>query len=349
MKTIESGKLSFRELKQELLNILITLKSSIKSILILSILGGLLGMFISFMIPKKYNAFTVFNVEENSSSLGGLSSIAGQFGFDIGSLSSSGYFTSENMRILLTSQKLIREVLMMPYNSDKSTFLIDKYIEVNRYETKWKKIKRIQEVHFSKKNKDPYLTRLSDSLINVIIEDNIVKNEIEISRPDKKASYIRVDVRMRDELMSKLFCSNLIKLASEKYIASKLKVKRENLGVLQAKSDSIIKELNFMTRIAANSMQPLVDINPGVKSEAVNFEIKNRDKQVLAAIFAEVTKNLEITKTLLSHSTPVVEIIDEGELPLKIKEFTLLKGFVFGFIILFVIVLSFFVIRKYTL
>lgn len=349
MKTIESGKLSFRDLKQELLNILITLKRKFLFILILSVLGGLLGMFISFMTPKKYNAFIVFNVEESNSSLGGLSSIAGQFGFDVGSLSSSGYFTSENMRILLTSQKLIREVLMMPYDSNKSILLVDKYIEVYRFKTKWKNIKRIQEINFLKQNQDSYLARLSDSLINVIIEDNIVKNEIEISRPDKKASYIRVDVTMRDELMSSLFCSNLINLASEKYIASKLKVKRSNLGVLQAKSDSIIKELDVSTKIAANSMQPLVDINPGVKSEAINFEIKSRDKQLLAAIFSEVTKNLEISKTLLSQSTPVVEIIDEGELPLKIKDFSLIKGFVFGFIILFVFILSFFVLKKYTL
>jgi hypothetical protein len=42
-----------------------------------------------------------------------------------------------------------------------------------------------------------------------------------------------------------------------------------------------------------------------------------RDKTVLGTLYAEVTKNLEASKMLLSQQTPVIELLDKPEHLLK--------------------------------
>jgi hypothetical protein len=71
--------------------------------------------------------------------------------------------------------------------------------------------------------------------------------------------------------------------------------------------------LNSKSYRAASSQ--LLDINPGIKSAVVPAEIATRDKTVAATLYAEVTKNLEASRMMLSQQTPVIQILDTpGEL-----------------------------------
>ena len=52
-----------------------------------------------------------------------------------------------------------------------------------------------------------------------------------------------------------------------------------------------------------------------MRAAIVPSEIANRDKTVIATLYAEVTKNLEISRELLSQQTPVIQVLDQpGEL-----------------------------------
>src|SRR5574342_372673 len=73
-------------------------------ILIVGIIGGGIGLTYAWLQPVKYKSRLSFVVEETKAGLGGLATIAGQFGFDIGSSSSGGVFSGDNILLFLKSE-----------------------------------------------------------------------------------------------------------------------------------------------------------------------------------------------------------------------------------------------------
>ncbi len=58
---------------------------------------------------------------------------------------------------------------------------------------------------------------------------------------------------------------------------------------------------------------------------------------MLATIYAEVVKNLEIQKASLTQETPVIQVVDEIQTPLKKNkksklQFLIMGGFIAGFL-----------------
>jgi hypothetical protein len=292
-----------------------------KSLLLIGFIGGGIGLLISFLVSPKYVSRVSFVVEDSKAGGGaGIAALAGQFGFDIGGIGGGGLFSGDNVLIFLKSEKLCREVLMTPYGQNTNFVLADKYAEVTRLKSKWRSLKKIGEINFSKfQNKQ--LPRLEDSLLQEIIRKEILETDLLIFKPDKKASFIEVRVTMKDELLSKLFSDRLVKIATQRYIESKNKVRVLNVEILQRRADSLASILNDKVYISASTSQSLIDINPALKSALVGSEILARDKTMVSTIFAEVVKNLEISKTILSQFTPVIQIVDESTLPLEVKKF----------------------------
>jgi hypothetical protein len=86
---------------------------------------------------------------------------------------------------------------------------------------------------------------------------------------------------------------------------------------LQRKSDSLEYLLNRKTVSTLSANRDLLNLNPAFTTAGADVEISNRDKVILSTIYAEVVKNLEISKTALIQETPTVQLVDQPELPLK--------------------------------
>lgn len=301
-------------------------------ILIAGIIGGGLSFTYAWLQPIKYTSRLTFVVEESKVGMGGLAAIAGQFGFDIGGSANGGVFAGDNVLLFLKSENLCRETLLTKYDSAGNILLIDKYAEVNKLKEKWEKNKRInKKINFSK-YRDGHLPRLEDSLMQLVVKQ-ILKKELVVEKQDKKSSFVEVLVSTNDELLSKYFGERLVKIATDSYVESKIKVKALNVAKLQRRADSLGALLNNRTYTAAASQQTLVDVNPGIRMAPVAAEISTRDKTMIATIFAEVTKNLEIAKVALSQETPVIQMIDSSTLPLfQEKKSKLLYLIVGGFL-----------------
>jgi uncharacterized protein involved in exopolysaccharide biosynthesis len=284
-------------------------------ILIVGIIGGGIGFTYAFLQPIKFQSRLSFVVEDNKSSAGGLAAIAGQFGFDIGGSGSGGVFSGDNILLFLKSESLCWETLLSNFDSSGKITLADRYAEVNELKKSWLKNKKIGEINFNG-SKERVFSRLEDSLLQSIVK-RILKNDLKVDKPNKKASFIEVTVEMRDESISKLFNERLVKIATDRYVDSKIKVKALNVSKLQRRADSLGALLNARTYSAATSQQSLVDLNPALKVAPVEAEISGRDKTIIATIFAEVVKNLEIAKVSLSQETPTIQLVDSPILPLK--------------------------------
>jgi hypothetical protein len=283
-------------------------------------------------------------VEESKGVGGGLSALAGQFGFDLGGGGGGGVFAGDNILLFLRSESLCRETLLTSYDDSGKVTLADRYAEVRKFKKTWSNSKKVGNINFAKYANGP-MPRLEDSLLQVIIRKNLLMTDLSVAKPDKKASFIQVAVSTRDEKLSALFSQRLVSIATTRYVESKTKLKAANVALLQRRADSLAALLNDKTLRAASSQQVLVDVNPALKTAPIVAEISTREKSMIGTIFAEVVKNLEIAKSILSQETPAIQMVDQSTFPLERVKASKLKalllwGILFGMVYVFYLLAS---------
>ena len=342
--TNSSDEISLKELLQKAGEWCRYLKTQWWKIAIVGFIGGVIGFVYAGRQPVTYTAKTTFVVEEGksgASALGGLASLAGQFGVDVGGGAGGGIFSGDNILLYFKSTSLAREVLMSQYDIDSKRSIADVYASVYGLKKIWEKNKKIGYVNFSPSSIGKAYTRLQDSLLQKIIED-IIKKQFSISKVDKKAGFIEVCVTFQDENLAKIYCERIVALAVGKYIDIKTQRQKKTVDKLQVRVDSISNLLRNKTFSGASlqTSSSTMDINPLYKTKtAVAVETTLRDKTMLSAIFASVTQNLEMAKFTLSQETPVIQIVDSPILPLTKTKISRLNAAING---AFVCILFFF-------
>ncbi|OLY93393.1 Chain length determinant protein [Cnuella takakiae] len=281
-----------------------------------ALLGMVIGATYAYLKPVTYVARTTFVVEDTKSSGGMLSAIAGQFGFDVGSMAGggSGVLAGDNVLELLKSRSLIKKTLLTRTDSSSMETLADRYASSKHWQEKWAKSKKVgYAVKFMPGKQKG---RVEDSLLQVIIK-HVVEEDLSVAKPDRKLGFFELNVTMRDELLAEQFSRRLLKTAIDFFIDTRTRRLSTNVARLQGKADTLERVLNRKTYSAAASGKMLLDLNPVYTTPDAVAEISGRDKAVQSAIYAEVMKNLEISRTALIQETPTVQVVDEPELPLK--------------------------------
>lgn len=280
----------------------------------LTILGLLLGTGYYFLQKPRYEGITTFILEEKSPGGGSLAGLATQFGLDLGGLSGggSGIFSGDNILDILKSKKIVYKALLLPADQNKpdSSTLADLYLSISGKKKKWENRPDLVSLNFSNTgltDGEIQLSALQDSVLNLVHEE-LVKKSIVVDRLNKKGSLIKVQVNSIDKDFSRILSERLVVEATNLYLEVKTGNSLKNIAYLQKRSDSLLMALNRRSFTAAEKL-PL-DLNPGVKSAIVPAEIANRDKAVAATLYAEITKNLEASKLILSQQTPVIEVLD---------------------------------------
>ncbi|MET0462112.1 MAG: Wzz/FepE/Etk N-terminal domain-containing protein [Chitinophagaceae bacterium] len=317
-------------------------------LLVVSIAAAL-GATYFFVVQKpKYEAVTTFILEEKTPGGGGLAGLASQFGFNIASLTSGGsIFSGDNILDILKSKRIIREVLLSgTEDSAGKRSLADVYLDFSGLQKKWSKTERLSGLSFAKNVVT--LSSLQDSVLNTISE-KIIRKHLVVDRMNKKGSIIFVMVTAPDETFARLMTTRLVAQASKLYLDIRTGTSLENIRQLQNRSDSLLILLNAKS-FAAASVQP-IDINPALRTMAVPAEIASRDKSVLATLYAEVTKNLEASKLLLSQQTPVIQLLDEPGYSLEDERkglifLLVIFGFAGGFLLFVAMFGYYFFLRK---
>ena len=289
------------------------------SFIVVAFFGAALGIFLAWYSPVTYTSRVTFVVDDTKGNSGGsmLSSLAGQFGFDIGGMmSTGGVLAGDNVQQLLKSEKLVKETLLTPYSDTNINYtLADKYSEATKLQKKWKKYTDDKSIVTFPAQREKY-SRLQDSLLQDIAL-RIIKSDFSIIKPDKKLTFFEANATMRDEKLSLLFCTRLIKTSTDFYVETKTKKLKNSVALLGKRADSIARVLNRKTYSASAANQILLDANPAYPTANVGAELQGRDKMVLSTIYAEVVKNLEASKTMLMQETPTIQIVDVSEYPLK--------------------------------
>lgn len=307
-----------------------------KLLSIAGLIGAVLLFSYAFFQPITYTARATFIVEDSKAGGASIASaLAGQVGIDIGGISGgNSIFAGDNVLGLLKSHSLIKKSLLTNYDSTSNTKLADVYATVYGLKEKWRTNSKIgKDIYFSVKP----LTRLEDSLLQTIIT-RLDEKEISIFKPDKKQGIFELHIDSRDEVFSQLFCTRLITTATQFYIETKTARLTTSINRLQKRADSLGVILNRKTYSAAEANVQTLDMNLAYAAPVVSAEISSRDKYMQATVYAEIVKNLELSKTSLAQETPTVQMLDTPEFPLKKNKTSKLlyaiAGFFFGFVLM---------------
>jgi hypothetical protein len=324
---------SFRQTLESQWENILYLWSKKFHLIVFGIIGASFGILYAWLKPITYTSRLTFVVEESKAGGGSLlSGLAGQFGFDLGGLSGTGgVLAGDNVQQLLRSQKMIKNTLMTPFDDSNTVSIADEYARTSKLSETWdKKYNDGKAIRFPL-DLSKY-TRLQDSLLQVIIK-RISEKELGVGKPDKKLSFFEATVTMHNEVLAQLFTTRLIDQATRFYIDTKTKRQRNNVNRLQARADSIGLLLNQRTYSASQANNIMLDVNPAYPTANVGVELKQRDKLVLQTIYAEIVKNLEISRTMLIQETPTFQVVDEPELPLKKNRTGYLISIIYGGVI----------------
>ncbi len=346
--------------------------SNFKLTLLVVLLGAALGLAYSIFKPVRYNAEITFSVEDSKSIGGGLlSSLGGSIGMDIGSLAGSGngVLSGDNVLSLLKSKSMMAECLKTPYPLDANLIgssktdstsnsqsdsvkkgsavanyvIADRYADIYGLREKWagnKKIGRV--IYFGQPDVN---IRLQDSLLKLIIK-RIEEKELTVIKPDKKLSFFNIAVNTKDELMSLLITQRIIKIATDFYVNAKVGRLKSNIERLEKRTDSISSLLNQQTYAATEDARLLLNVNPADINAPVYSEISQRDKMVLTTIYAELMKNLEVSKAALIQETPTVQIVDQPSFPLERIETKWYEGILIGGCLSFLALTAFLLFKQ---
>ncbi|MEI8109552.1 MAG: hypothetical protein WCH59_01070 [Chitinophagia bacterium] len=293
------------------------------------VIGALLGVGYALIKKTTYTAKLVFIVEESKTSGGSIASaLAGQFGLDLGSLTGgNGVLAGDNVLELLKSRSLLKKALLTPAQN-LQTSLADQYADVYGLRVKWKNNPEIgKEIYFSPGKEIE--TRLQDSLLQSIME-RLLEKELSIVKSDKKLGFFQLQATTRNEWLSQQICIRLLKVATDFYIETKTRRLTANIARLQKRADSLGIVLDNKTYSTAEATQRLLDANPAYAAPQVDAEISTRNKYLQGTVFAEIVKNLEISKTTLIQETPTIQIVDQPEMPLKKNEVKWWMGLLLG-------------------
>lgn len=295
-----------------------------KIIMVAGLLGGLLGLAYSLYKKPVYVAELSFSVIEKSNGGGGLAALAGQFGVNMGGSGSDGVFSSANIMELLRSRKILERTLLAEVNPEgKPCRLIEYYRLVSPPKDKDDK----PTVGFPLKQDRTTFTREQDSTLNVLCGQIVGKN-LEIVKPKKDASIIKMTFKNGNESFAKLFSEVLLREVSEFYVQTKTYGTRSNLETMQLSADSL--RLEYEKALTGRALLADQNLNPSKQLMAVSQQKYQTQIQLTGAAYAELTKNIEILKLDLAREMPLIQIIDTPILPLEKERLGKAKGMIIG-------------------
>lgn len=301
------------------------------AVMLLFVVLGVAAAFAwNFTATPSYQAKCTFVLEEKSGGGGGIAGLASQFGFDFGSLGggSGNFFSGDNINDIIGSSTVMDEVLLS--KTDSATTLADLYLNASGMRNAYGWKDRLKEFSFAKNITTEEDKKLRDTAL-LVIREKILEKSLMIDKANKKGSIFGVQVKSADPVFAKLFTERLVSVTSNMYIDIKIRNLTGNISKLEKRADSL-RQL-FGSKSRQSYAQQILDANEAFKMNLASTEISQRDKSVIFEIYAEVMKNLEVSRMLLINQTPVIQVLDRPKDPLVDVRMPLIKLLAIAFIL----------------
>jgi uncharacterized protein involved in exopolysaccharide biosynthesis len=138
----------------------------------------------------------------------------------------------------------------------------------------------------------------------------------------------------------------LVENVNKFYLLTKTKKSIQNVQILQKQADSVKTVLGASIGGVASAIDATPNANPALISLRVPSQKKQIDVQTSSAIYGEIVKNLEVSKISLRQETPLIQVIDQPVLPLKVSKVGKVKGAAIGFVLAAILTMLAVILKK---
>lgn len=284
------------------------LKSNFFKILTITVLSSIVALGGIILAPQRYQAHLLLAVEEGESS--GWQNLLAQFGLDVGGLNPGGIFEGESLVKLFKTRYMIERTLMdtvaLPRGSSNLATAMFRYTEWGTEGAEY------ASNVFPDKRAD--FTPLQDSLMMLLAEE-VAAEVLDVYKPDKKLSLVHVNVTHDNKYIAQAFTEAIVQNTTDYFLETITSKARKNLQVLQNQRDSAQDYLSAALRRNAGARDAMV--NPLFQSGQVDQYETYVDLQIANALFVEIAKNLTLAEIGLRKQTPLIQVIERPNFPLK--------------------------------
>lgn len=282
-------------------------------LIIAAAFGLAVGIYYCSVKKPLYSAGLSFSMEgEDNTSSGGLLGLAEQFGLSLGG-NVGGIFQGDNIIELFKSRRIIEQTLLHEYKNTGRTNA-DVFLDACLWRDKYDFPKAMYPLGIDKTK----FNREQDSVMGAMHE-YITKGLMEVDKPDKTLNKFDVVFKSNDEAFTKYFTESLVADVSDFYVETKTKRAKQNVDILQQRTDSIRRA--FDAALYGRASITDANINPVFQVPQVGAQKKQTDITVLGTAYGELLKNLELAKYTLQKETPYIQVIDEPRFPLEKKTY----------------------------
>jgi uncharacterized protein involved in exopolysaccharide biosynthesis len=313
-KSQDSDEISLKDLILKVKNLWKLFLSKIKTILLISLIGGALGLVNAWMSKPVYEAKMTFvmRAESNNmlSSLSGLTSLLGA------GTSAASASPMDRILELLGSDRIIGEALLSESTIEgKNDLIINHLIALEELKDKWKKDTILNVVSFSKSDQFETLSYAQRKAIKYL--KGFVASEkggILTKGFDKKSGVINIAVSYANEALSIALTNAIYNKIVDFYSKESMSNITSKLEVLQNKVDSIKNALGYTQSASAKQMdQGLGILLQQDRVQQKNLSIK---ENMLILMYGEAQKNLEQLSFIQATTSPTFSIIDQPYSPI---------------------------------
>ncbi len=289
-------------------------KQHFKTILLVSIIGGVIGLTYAWMSKPVYEAKTTFVMRADAnnalSSLAGLSSLLGA-----GTTAASAS-PMDRIIELLGSDRIVGEALLSTAVVDgKNDVLANHLIRIQEFDKAWEDDTLLSKARFTGRDEYHNLNPSQRKAIKELKEFVAGKKGIVSSSFDKKSGVITIVIKYHDEDLSIALSNSLYNFLVDFYSKEAVSSVSSKLEVLQNKVDSIRAALGATQSASAKQ----ADQGLGILLQQDRVEQKNLGvkESILTVMYAEAQKSLEQLSFIQSTNSPSFSIIDQPYSPLS--------------------------------
>lgn len=312
---------------------------------LVGLLGALSGIFYAYKQKPKYESRLTFALDEGSGGAGlsGAAALAAQFGLFSGG--SSDVFAGDNIIEIMRSRRIVESILLSVDSSrQKPATMIEWYFDFTNQRKNMNEHSYLKDVHFPAGLPKSAFSRLQDSVLYTVYDD-FVKSRLFISRPDRKLNIVEVKVKTENEEFTKIFTDRLVAESNRFYTEIRSKKSLQTLAVLENRIATLKGGLN--QSISSRAATQDANVNAAYAEAQAPLQKQQVNIQVYSAAYAEMFKNLEIARFQYLNETPLMQVIDPADYPMKKIKLGKLKTGIIGGMVAGILLLVFFVGRFY--
>lgn len=328
-----------------------------KTILIATLIGTVIGVFVAIVTPPEYTVKTVMVPQTASKSqAGGLSGLAALAGIDIGTSLQTGEISPILYPQIVNSTPFKLELMNTPIQFKD----MDQPVSLFDYYTKYQKptvlgtIKKytlglpgmIVGTIKGNKEEEVYGKDVKDKLI-VLTEDqydvSLALDHIVVLDVDAKQGYLTLNCTLNEPLATAQLAQKAQELLQREIIRFKVQKSQADLEFIQERYNEVKAQAEgYQINIAQNTdkYKNLTSAVPQVQNSRIQTKYG-----VANTVFQELAKQLEQAKIQVKKDTPVFTVIQPVTVPIvkskPNKTFLIsvfvFSGFLFGLFLIYLI------------